>query len=106
MRLYYLAGDRTSALRQYQRCTAAIREELDVKPAQRTSALYEQMRADNFESVLAKPTPPELVPVVATTEALPDVLVHLNHLQSILSEIQKQVRRDIQAIKTALTGRS
>ncbi|HEX8142043.1 MAG TPA: BTAD domain-containing putative transcriptional regulator [Pyrinomonadaceae bacterium] len=30
MRLYYLAGDRTSALRQYERCVTALREELGV----------------------------------------------------------------------------
>lgn len=46
MRLRYLAGDRTGAMRQYAACVAALREELDVAPSERTSALYEFIRAD------------------------------------------------------------
>src|SRR5215213_9083158 len=51
MRLYYLAGDRTAALRQYEHCADALNEELGVKPAKRTVALYEQIRADQFEEL-------------------------------------------------------
>src|ERR1044072_613328 len=32
MRLYYLSGDRTAALRQYKRCVMALRRELHVSP--------------------------------------------------------------------------
>jgi DNA-binding SARP family transcriptional activator len=46
MRLSYLSGDRTAAIRQYQRCVAALREELGVKPSKRTVALYDHIRAD------------------------------------------------------------
>lgn len=46
MRLHYLAGDRTLALRQYQRCLTALREELAVKPAHKTDELYKRMCAD------------------------------------------------------------
>jgi len=34
MRLYYLSGDRTAALRQYERCVGALRRELAVTPEQ------------------------------------------------------------------------
>lgn len=44
MRLRYLAGDRTGALRQYEACVAALREELDVGPSEPTRALYQQIR--------------------------------------------------------------
>lgn len=44
MRLYYLSGDRTAALRQFERCAAALSEELDVAPDERTQALYEQIK--------------------------------------------------------------
>ena len=53
MRLHYRAGDRTAALRQHERCRAALREELGVEPDRRTAALCEQIRADR----LAAPTP-------------------------------------------------
>lgn len=46
IRLYYLSGDRISALRQYDRCLVALRQELGVKPARRTMALYERIRED------------------------------------------------------------
>ena len=48
MRLHYLAGNRTGALRQYERCVIALREELGVKPAKKTTELYEQIRADSM----------------------------------------------------------
>lgn len=46
MRLSYLSGDRTTALRQYQRCVAALREELGVNPSKRTVALHDHIRTD------------------------------------------------------------
>ncbi|OGO19660.1 MAG: hypothetical protein A2Z14_10475, partial [Chloroflexi bacterium RBG_16_48_8] len=54
MRLYYLSGDRTAALRQYIRCQQALKEELGVDPARRTQELYEIFKAD--EVLDAKPT--------------------------------------------------
>jgi DNA-binding SARP family transcriptional activator len=46
MRLHYLAGDRTGALRQYDRCVAVLADEIGVGPAQRTVDLAEAMRGD------------------------------------------------------------
>ena len=46
MRVHYLSGDRTSALRQYDRCVVALEQELGVKAAGRTTALYERIRED------------------------------------------------------------
>ena len=45
MRLYRLAGDRASAIHQYQRCKEAHREELDVEPDGETRALEREIRA-------------------------------------------------------------
>jgi DNA-binding SARP family transcriptional activator/transposase len=46
MRLHYLMGDRTAALRQYERCVAALAEELGARPSRRTQSLAEQIRLD------------------------------------------------------------
>lgn len=46
MRLHYLAGDRTGALRQFGHCREALKEELGVAPGERIMGLYEQIRAD------------------------------------------------------------
>lgn len=48
MRLYYLSGDRTGALRQYERCLEALEKELSVRPDTRTAALYQRIRADQL----------------------------------------------------------
>ena len=47
MRLYYLTGDRTGALRQYQACVKAFERRLDIEPAT-TRKLYEHICADDF----------------------------------------------------------
>lgn len=52
MRLSYLAGDRTGALRQYEKCRMALAEELGVSPGRVTRDLYEQICAD-VEGALA-----------------------------------------------------
>jgi DNA-binding SARP family transcriptional activator len=46
MRLRYLAGDRTGALRQFERCREALEEELGIAPGERIAGLYDQIRAD------------------------------------------------------------
>lgn len=46
MRLYYLSGDRSGALRQFERCAAALRDELNVTPSKRTLALRERLLAE------------------------------------------------------------
>ena len=53
MRLHLLAGDRTRALRQFDRCAVALREELGIQPAGSTVALREQIRNDTV--VLSEP---------------------------------------------------
>ena len=41
MRLHYLAGDRTSALREYAHCSEALMDELGVSPGQQTKLPYQ-----------------------------------------------------------------
>ncbi len=94
MRLHYLAGDRTGALRQYEHCVAALREELGVKPSRLTVALYDQMRLDEFHS----PGPPR----GGDPNVLPRVRDHLKQLRSALKEIHVQVQQDIKAVDAAL----
>ena len=99
MRLHYLAGDRTAALRQYERCAAALREELGVQPARRSVALYEALRDDRFPSLTTTAPDP------ATSAALPEVLSRLRQMQAVLSDFQRQVDQDIRAVELALNSR-
>ncbi len=96
MRLHYLAGDRTGALRQYERCIAALNEELDVGPSECTQALYEQIRTNRRIDLTLGSTVPEVV------TPLPDALERLERLQTFLIDIQSQVQQSIQAIEAAM----
>jgi DNA-binding SARP family transcriptional activator len=48
MRLHLLAGDRTRALRQFDRCVVALREELDIEPSGSLIVFREQIRSDTL----------------------------------------------------------
>lgn len=101
MRLHYAAGDRTAALREYERCVAALEEELGVGPAKRTVALYQQIQMDEFsrstlESVEARQGPR------AAPSPLPLLLHSLSQLQTVLDQIQQEIRQDIQMLKQAM----
>ncbi len=93
MQLYALAGNRTSALRQYERCAAALDEELGVQPAKKTRELYETIRADRFESLLTRPPLPA---------SLPDLTEQLKGLQHFLVDLQDRIQREIRTVEEAL----
>jgi DNA-binding SARP family transcriptional activator len=98
MHLQYMAGDRTGALRAYERCVAALDEELNVKPDRRTTALYEYIRNDG-------PTESETVGMRPTTlqgVSLPEVLGRLKRLQSVLAAVQRRLQRDVAAVEHTL----
>ena len=98
MHLRYMTGDRTGALRQYERCVAALDEELGVKPERRTTTLYEQIRADRLNDHELM----EFQPVSRSTASLAEVLSRLKRLRLVLLSAQKSVRRDIRAVEEGL----
>jgi DNA-binding SARP family transcriptional activator len=99
MHLYYLAGDRTGALRQYARCVAALEEELGVKPAHRTVALCEQIRADQFPD--QTPARPKVGTAREQARLLPpQLLLRLKQLHATLAHLQHEVQQDIKAVES------
>jgi len=103
MRLYHLRGDRTSALRQFDRCVEALKEELDVQPTQRTLTLYEQIRADQLESAFQTPLPVQADRnEVEAPGSLPALLRNLKQVQAALTDLQLQVQRNIQLVERSL----
>lgn len=101
MRLYYLVGDRTAALRQYKRCCSALAEELDVRPSRQTELLYQLIRDDALDHATSH-TP--ILPQATKDRSmqLTDLLNHLQHLQRVLSIAQNDVCRDIQVLELAM----
>ena len=104
MRLHFLAGERTAALRQYRQCVEALQQELGVKPGRRTAALYEQLRADGMGGALLPGRPGREPEAVASS--LTDVLGHLTQLQAAVADIEAQIQKAVQAIKTVLNAES
>lgn len=100
MRLYFRAGDRTAALRQYEHCRVALDEELDVTPTDATTALYEQIRANRLDDSLPATSETKLVP--ESSEPLTTVLDHLKQFRVALADMQWQVQQHIQTIEQAL----
>ena len=101
MRLQYMAGDRTAALRQYERCASALEEELGVKPDKLTQALYQQIRMDR----LSEAAPSETGAASAgepSPASLPELLNRLKHLRAVLIDIQRQIQQDIRAVELTL----
>ncbi len=87
MTFQYLSGDRTAALRQFERCAAALKEELGVRPDKLTAALYHKIRADQGDT--SAPTQ------ASGSASLADVLGHLQQIQAILADLQKRSRNDL-----------
>jgi DNA-binding SARP family transcriptional activator len=94
MRLYYLTGNRTQALRQYERCVAALRSELDVEPSESTKQLYQQIRRDNYRSPLSNEEKSASKIKVRVTPALKDMLHNLKQVAEALSKLEQKVQED------------
>ena len=104
MRLQYMAGDRTAALRQYERCVAALDEDLGVKPDERTVALYEKIRSGDAE-LSARPAsapPSRLSTVRPAAFMLTEVMDRLEDLQISLADVTNTVGQGIENIKLML----
>ena len=95
MRLHALAGDRTAALRQFDRCVVAMREELGVPPSRQTLELAESIREDGIGD-----GPPERV----TGVPVASVLQGLREVRDLLSEVRREVHSEIEALERAIEG--
>ncbi len=97
MRLHYLSGDRTGALRQFARCRDALRDDLAVDPSRATIALHEAIRHDRPDSLQAGlPHPGQSREIESAT--LADTMAQLQQLRELLEGIHQQVQRQYQPI--------
>jgi DNA-binding SARP family transcriptional activator len=101
MRLRYLAGDRTGALRQYQRCVAFLRDELGVKPSPRTAFLYERIRSGH-PLVRAGTRPPAPRTRDQQPPSAAAALEHLEQLEAAFVRLQGQLQETIDAFRTTV----
>lgn len=103
MRLYFLAGDRTAALRQYQRCVEILEEELAVPPTDLTLSLQEQLKRNCLDDGVTGEVYGDGQGYFSTPLAA--LLGHLEQYQNSLTLLEQQVRQDIEAVKEILASR-
>ena len=102
MRLYSLAGDRTSALRQYRKCVTVLKEELDVEPANSTRLLYEMIRADKMDPLTNLTETHKTRLDKTENEPLRVVFSHLSAFHKELRQIEEQLTKDMRIIQKAM----
>ena len=89
MCLYYIAGDRTRAIRQYETCMGALRKDLNVSPTEKTNKLLQKIIADQ--------NPLDYRAQKADLSSEPDqnllneIMDKLEHIQSDLLTLKKQL---------------
>lgn len=93
MRLYLLAGDRTGALRQFERCAEALKAELAVTPTGDIVHLYQNIRQNNLIDMAVPPAT-----TASLTPSPQDIVRSLQRLQASLEETRIQLQ---QVVRTA-----
>jgi len=96
VRIYYKSGERTAALRQYERCVAALNDELGVEPSRKTVELYEQICNDQQPVSLQ-----DFEPLPASMSSTL-ILQRLSYLKKMLYSFQKQILAEISDLEVAL----
>jgi DNA-binding SARP family transcriptional activator len=101
MLLHHLSGNRTAALRQFDRCVKQLKEELGVDPAETTVMILRQVRADNANlEVEIAPASDSQTPL-----ALPHLLSHLKQFQHRVAELNRQIQEEIDLVEHYLPRR-
>lgn len=98
MMLYYLSGNRSAALQQFETCKLALHEELDVEPGHRTLALLNRIAEDKLH-------PAPTVPVFPLPDANPDLLHKLARVKKLLqmqATIQQRLFQEFEELEQNL----
>lgn len=98
MRLHCLAGERSAAVRAYDRCAKALRQELDVAPSDQTVALYQRVRKGHLKVIPRRPAAfrPPREPLSPGSLALSR---QLRQIQEDLARLQDQLEDAIHRVE-------
>lgn len=105
MRLHYLAGDRTNALRQFEKCEALLQKELGVSPSKRTVTLYHQIQVEQMpmiDEVEERQLPIMMDPVSSSRPVSRSMHDWLEQLHTELNQLQQTVTQKIHIIEALL----
>ncbi|GAB4525642.1 MAG: hypothetical protein OHK0046_41660 [Anaerolineae bacterium] len=95
MLLYYLSGNRTAAIRQYDICVEALRRELDVEVSKRTSMLYEKIKSDQLETNVDDAPPPQHRRIKSNSQHL---VYKINKLEEKIDRLEGYLGQFIQFV--------
>jgi len=101
MRLYHLSGNRTAALRQFERCVRHLKEELDITPSAKTLTILEHIRTDRMDAAVVSESPAN-----NQTPSLAQLSGRLRQFQTRLVELQKQIQKEIELVEHFLPNRT
>ncbi|KAA3657732.1 MAG: hypothetical protein DWQ04_27200 [Chloroflexi bacterium] len=89
MCLYYIFGDRTMAMRQYETCVAVLKKDLNVPPTEKTKRVLQKIMADQnpFDFSFRK----FVMPWSIETSSLNEIMDKLDHIQDELITLRKQI---------------
>ena len=104
MRLHYRGGNRSAAIRQYQRCVGALRQEFGVSPTECTIRLYEKIRNDQLEGDMPAAAPDR--DAAPSPSAPSPLLDHFKQLQVMLADLQGALQREILIVEQGLPVQS
>jgi DNA-binding SARP family transcriptional activator len=93
MRLHYLSGDRTAALRQFAQCTTALQDEFGVSPDARTLALHRAIQQGGALPSRTHPVPSE--------PSAPALAQQIQQIQHRLASVQQQLRHRLPVAEAA-----
>jgi DNA-binding SARP family transcriptional activator len=102
MRLRYRAGDRAGALRQYERCASALKEELGVQPSEQTRRLYHQICGDM--ALATNGTKNDGLCPENEPSLLQRALHQLQEVKAALGTLQNTVDESLSRVRQALEG--
>jgi|SRR5882724_320374 len=109
MRLQCLSGDRAGGLRQFQRCSVALDEELGVRPSKPTLEIYEQIKCDRL-AISRRPSVPVASPTQVDNEqadgSILNPMTRLKNIRSLLGNLQNRVQEELRAIDQVLRAKS
>lgn len=91
MRFYYLIGNRTEALHQYERCVMALHAELGVEPSEKTKQLYDQIRRDDLEYSFLSEEISLTKPKARSAPALKDVIHRIEEVSKVLRKLEDEI---------------
>lgn len=101
IRLYYLIGDRSAALHQYEHCVATLATELGVGPCKCTESLYRQICRDERAMLSATPDVDDTA-WQHMQRADPQTRSYLQQIHAELQRVLQQVQDEIQRVEGLL----